>query len=232
MWDISSAVAADHLLPASGTLKECGFDGTEAMGTAYSYSDTYQQCGDDGYYHGAFDASFSDLVTWWFNDKWATGVLPHTVTVTARAYYKNVTPGSGEGSCLTCSITLNMYTGSDHYIDVGSWIQTNTDPIDVTGVDVWIDGQLYSAPLYGLIVSEGDYTITVPTPINRYGSQYIFNRWSTGETGNSIVLSITSDFSSNAIYVGMGDITGNGLVDIFDAIQLANAFGTVPGDKR
>jgi peptide/nickel transport system substrate-binding protein len=29
-----------------------------------------------------------------------------------------------------------------------------------------------------------------------------------------------------------GDITGNGFVDIFDAIQLANAFGTVPGDKR
>jgi hypothetical protein len=30
----------------------------------------------------------------------------------------------------------------------------------------------------------------------------------------------------------MGDITGNGFVDIFDAIQMANAFGTVPGDRR
>jgi len=29
-----------------------------------------------------------------------------------------------------------------------------------------------------------------------------------------------------------GDITGNGFVDIFDAIQLANAYGTVSGDKR
>jgi hypothetical protein len=30
----------------------------------------------------------------------------------------------------------------------------------------------------------------------------------------------------------MGDITGNGLVDIFDAIQLANAFGTSIGEMR
>jgi hypothetical protein len=29
-----------------------------------------------------------------------------------------------------------------------------------------------------------------------------------------------------------GDVTGNGFVDIFDAIQLAIAFGTVAGDKR
>ena len=29
-----------------------------------------------------------------------------------------------------------------------------------------------------------------------------------------------------------GDITGNGFVDIFDAIQLANAFGTDSGDRR
>ena len=30
----------------------------------------------------------------------------------------------------------------------------------------------------------------------------------------------------------IGDITGNGLVDIFDAIQLANAFGTSRGSYR
>jgi peptide/nickel transport system substrate-binding protein len=30
----------------------------------------------------------------------------------------------------------------------------------------------------------------------------------------------------------VGDITGNGFVDIFDAIQMANAFGTVSGDRR
>ncbi len=29
-----------------------------------------------------------------------------------------------------------------------------------------------------------------------------------------------------------GDITGNGFIDIFDAIQLANTFGTMSGDKR
>jgi len=232
LWDISSMVAAEHLLPASGTLTGCGYGGTEASGVVYSYSDTYHPWGDDGWYHGAFDASFSDLVTWWFADNWDTGVVPHTVTVTANAYYANVEPGSPEAHCLTCSMTLNMYTGSDHYIDVGSCIQTNTDPIDVTGVDVWIDGQVYSTPLYGLIVSEGDHTITVPASFSRYGTNYIFNEWSTGQTDRSIVRSITSDFSSTARYVGVGDITGDGVVDIFDAIQLGNAFGTKSGDKR
>jgi hypothetical protein len=47
------------------------------------------------------------------------------------------------------------------------------------------------------------------------------------------------DLSNNLLWNGvtiaqtlMGDITGNGFVNILDGIQLSNVFGTSSGDKR
>lgn len=229
LWDIGADVAAAHYEPASGTLQSAHLQDTAATGLANTYSS-----GDcDGNYQGTFDASFSDLVTWWFQDKWSSGVLPHTVTVTATAYYLNVAPGPIQGGRLTTSVTLNMYTGPPyyHYVEVHSGIcLTGQDSVEFPGLNLWIDNQPYTTPLPELILREGWHNITVPTSINLGGTTCFFSSWAGPDGGGTRVNQYIGDFTTDrnvtATYLIQGDINQDGAVDIYDAIMLANAYNS------
>jgi hypothetical protein len=95
---------------------------------------------------------------------------------------------------------LTLLGGAYARLDIGSVVWGQQAGEAISGVNVWVDGQLYSTPVSGLIVTQGIHNITAPLTINLNGTAYRFYGWSLGELDNSIPLNITSDLSITATY--------------------------------
>jgi hypothetical protein len=225
IYDISGSAVGSQYQPASGQISYAGLNDNESTGSVPTHD---LSGGVDGSYVGLpFDASFGDGFLWQFQDNYTQD---HTINITATAVYAGL---YGAGGKVSTSVVLTMYTGS-HYLDIGSNVGGETVSAPVAGFPVWVDGQQYSTPVSGLVVTQGVHNITAASTVYANGvPRYSFSEWSGGELNNSLPTEdIEADWSQNADYVIIGDINLDGTVNILDAIILAAAFGSKPGQSN
>jgi hypothetical protein len=145
-----------------------------------------------------FDASLASKFDWCFTDSYPN-FEPHTLTVTAGAFYVNY--DNGTGCWVSTSITLNMYTGY-HYVD----IYTNLYPSNasISNMSIKINGTAYYSPVQSLILPEGLYTIQLMDTPN-----YKFDQWADQNGSNPRNIPLTSDFAEIAGYDPIWTLTIN-----------------------
>jgi hypothetical protein len=79
-------------------------------------------------------------------------------------------------------------------------VQTyTTQSLEVTGVNVWINGSEYPSPVQ-LLIKQGAYNVTVPSKFYRQTSFYNFTCWNINSTSNSVIINVYETTNMIAYY--------------------------------
>jgi len=160
-------------------------DASEGESEAWAYG----ECVTEGRSDEPFDSTLATTIIWKFTD---ANDEPHSLTVTAEAWYEDLSNGNAYTVCT--SSTLNMYTDY-HYVD----IDTKIDGSETTGVKVWINDFVYYSPV-SINLTEGNYEIEAESPIYRDSVEYRFQTWSDGIDDNPRIIGLYSDLNVSALY--------------------------------
>ena len=155
-----------------------------------------------------------------FDPSWHTFIRAAVVTS-----HQSIVPGNVESSKDRCSPVPTVGKGS--LTDINATIMNEGLTTQDFTVTVYANSTALGTTTVNNLAPGANVTVTVATwntTTWAYGHYYL-----TAAT-NASYPTFTSDF---AVWVVIpGDINGDGTVDIYDAIQLAGAFGSSPGDTK
>ena len=214
-----AAILAYELSPVPrGTTVHEADEGTE---TAYVES----AARDENYpiYDRAYDVSISPLIRWQILDP----SVHHRLVITAEVTIK---PSYGsEYTLRTDSIELKLTTPVAVNLRVRAGDQYGNS---LTTGDVYIDGRLAGYTGSTFAVSRETHKVFV----NDFwesgtGYRYTFAFWQDGSTDNPRIIEVTNPTTVTAHFNKKwcpGDVNGDGIVDIFDAVLMISAIDATP----
>ena len=153
-------------------------------------------------------------------------------------WHNQMRKGNGDASPASMTYTLHVKRNNDT-----SGITTLYAAVGLSYISSTGDKQFANGTWVALL-NGGDASISViwwcdgveqVMTGNSTGIKYSVQGETWPMNGKAIDTNTTNNYQAAGILTAKtltGDITGNGIVDIFDAIQLANAFGTMTGHYR